>query len=179
MVSMAARLVRLKVSLFFVGLVIVAGAGSAYIRLSAPPADLLSALDASSDIHGKVIHRLQGTQKFTIVNFWASWCGPCIQETPSLFAFASQHPELIQLISISVDDTITDLNKFIRLYPNASSSNIQVLFDSGRHLANRFKVVQYPETLIYRDSRTPFQRIPGAVDWNAREVRALFGLTEN
>jgi len=38
-----------------------------------------------------------------VLNFWATWCGPCKQEAPAFSAFASAHPE-IPVLGLSVDD---------------------------------------------------------------------------
>ena len=49
------------------------------------------------DLDGKT-HRLESYRgQRVVLNFWASWCGPCISEIPAFSRFAEEHPEVISL----------------------------------------------------------------------------------
>lgn len=43
-------------------------------------------------------------KKVLIVNFWASWCPPCITEIPELLAFQAQHDDKVQVVGIGLDE---------------------------------------------------------------------------
>jgi cytochrome c biogenesis protein CcmG/thiol:disulfide interchange protein DsbE len=53
--------------------------------------------------------------KPVVLNFWASWCLPCKEETPELVAFAKAHPG-IQVVGIAIDDEAKDSRAFAEEY---------------------------------------------------------------
>ncbi len=113
---------------------------------------------------------------FVIANFWATWCGPCIQETPSLFRLASDHPEKITLVSISIDSGVSEVKKFLSLYPASQAKNVFILHDRGKNLAQKFNVTRYPESFIFAPDGKLIRHVPGAVDWSQLEFQKIFGL---
>jgi thiol-disulfide isomerase/thioredoxin len=73
-----------------------------------------------SDYKGKVI----------LLNFWATWCGPCKHEIPILVELQEQYRgNGLQVIGISVDDTLADLEPFVEQF----KMNYPVLLGLGHH----------------------------------------------
>jgi len=100
--------------------------------------------------------------RVVLVNFWATWCPPCIEETPSLEKFAEQvKPYGIDVIGVSVDQDPAALAKFIRdyhlTYPIGRDSQQTLSWRYGTHL--------FPETyIIGRDGRVA-SKIISNIDW--------------
>lgn len=65
------------------------------------------------DVNGKPQPLAQWKNKALIVNFWATWCSPCVEEMPELSALQAEiSPEKIQIIGIGVDSA-ANIAKFV------------------------------------------------------------------
>lgn len=103
-----------------------------------------------------------GSHRVTLVNFWATWCPPCVEEAPSLEKFARQMQPLgVRVVGVSVDQNLPDLQKFISSY----HLTYPILRDPNQSLAGRFGTHMFPETYIFdRDGRLA-DKIIGPTDW--------------
>jgi peroxiredoxin len=97
-----------------------------------------------------------------LVNFWATWCPPCVDESPSLQQFAEQMRNRgVEVIGISVDQDPTALQKFIDRF----HLTFTIGRDPDQELAHRYGTFKYPETYIVdRDGRVA-EKIIGPIDW--------------
>lgn len=71
----------------------------------------------STDINGNRVSLNQLQGKFVLLNFWATWCVPCVKELPLLKKIRTEIPEeKLVILSISLDRNITDLKEVIAKY---------------------------------------------------------------
>ena len=107
------------------------------------------------------------TNKIVIVNFWASWCAPCQEETPALLKLVHQYPTQVILISINAEADVKEAKKFMKLFPNFKGANIFVLHDANRNWSNQYSVTGLPETFLF-DSRSALAyKVTGLIDFQA------------
>jgi len=110
-----------------------------------------------SDLHGKVV----------VLNFWASWCPPCLEETPSLNTLQEAIvPKGGVVLGISVDEDKDAYQKFL--------ADNHVVFptydDTSKKTATHYGTSMFPETyLIDRQGRLA-RKIVGPQDWQSPEV---------
>ena len=134
---------------------------------SAPP---VRHVDDASSLFAATLPRANGGElalrtlrgRALVVNFWASWCPPCIAEMPELSQFAQQHPE-IQLIGVAVDDA-KPVQDFLQRSP--VSYPVLVAGDRGIDLIDALGDVQHdlPYTvMIAADGRVMAQHL-GRID---------------
>ena len=92
---------KVIVTLFLAGLL---GFGSTVPRLVAADALQYTLKDLEEAAQSLDQYRNQ----WVVVNFWATWCGPCIREIPELMAFAKRYPEQVQVLGIAFEKTPVD-----------------------------------------------------------------------
>src|SRR5262249_50813004 len=63
---------------------------------------------ALKDLDGKALSLDAWRGKVTLINFWASWCGPCRAEIPVLIALQRKYAGKLQVVGLSVDDAPAD-----------------------------------------------------------------------
>ena len=122
---------------------------------SAPP-DFTFQLDGRatrlSELRGKVI----------VLNFWATWCAPCVEEMPSLNRFHQQIVPLgAMVLGVSVDDNQQAFEQFIREHQIAFPNHRE----PTRSLAASYGTSMYPETYIIGKDGRIARKIIGPQNW--------------
>jgi len=105
-----------------------------------------------SDLRGKVV----------VLNFWATWCPPCVDEMPSLNQFhIAIAPHGATVLGISVDDTDNVYNEFIARF-NLQFPNYR---DDAKQINATYGSFMFPETYIIGKDGRIARKIIGPQNW--------------
>ncbi|MEI7027468.1 TlpA family protein disulfide reductase [Paenibacillus sp. y28] len=107
---------------------------------SAAPAFSLQGLD------GGQYHVGGARSKPLLLNFWASWCGPCEEEAPYLKALGDKYQDRLDVYAVNVtaNDKIDDVNKFVATY----QFKFPVLLDKKEEATRLYRIRGIPTTFL-------------------------------
>ena len=109
-----------------------------------------------------------------MINFWASWCGPCRQEMPLLDELYTQYQPLgFTILGVNVEEDPSKAKQLLKDSP----VNFPILYDDKSEVSKLYKVVAMPSTvLVDRDGNVRYLHQgykPGYEESYQQQVRAL------
>ena len=109
--------------------------------------------------------------KVVVLNFWATWCPPCVEETPALIQLQQRIASRNGVVlGVSVDDDEAAYRKFLQDH----GINYPTSRDPSKKSALDYGTVMYPETYIIDRHGKIARKIIGPQDWNSPEMTAYF-----
>ena len=110
-----------------------------------------------NDFRGKVV----------LVNFWATWCPPCIEEMPSMDNLQKKlDEEKFAVIAISVDDSWDPVDAYIK----SSNLDLNIYSDFEGKVAKLYGTHKVPETYILSKEGTVVRKVLGVIDWTSPQI---------
>jgi len=101
--------------------------------------------------------------KILVLNFWATWCPPCVQETPSLSRFAATYaPKGVVVLGVSVDKD----EKAYRAFLSKAGLSLLTARDPQHKISAEYGTFLYPETYLIDAKGKVVQKIISNADWN-------------
>lgn len=126
------------------------------------------------DLRGTMVDRASLAGKVVIVDFWASWCGPCKEEMPVLSRLYAKHAQRgLVVVAVSVDEELENVRDFLAKLP----VKFPVVHDPKHVVAGRFAPPKMPSSYVI-DRRGVVRYVhagfrPSDADGLAREVERL------
>ena len=111
---------------------------------------------------GKTYTRSDFGGKLLVLNFWASWCAPCVQEVPSLEAF--QHvlgPQGVVVLGVSIDTSQKRYEQFLRRF----RVDFPTARDPNANISSNYGTFQIPETYLIDSTGKVREKIISNQNW--------------
>jgi peroxiredoxin len=111
------------------------------------------------------LHDYRG--QIVVLNFWATWCAPCIQEMPSLIEMASKVKDKnITVIGVSIDVDESAYKSFVQRH----GVSFLTVRDPGQKSSGLYGTTGWPETFIIDKQGVLRRKFVGPVDWNDPQI---------
>ena len=106
----------------------------------------------------------------TIINFWASWCLPCVKEIPSLNNLQEHFKESsLEIIAINYGENKQKIDQFM----DNNKMNFIVLLDENMFSENFFKIIGLPTSFIIKKNGTISHEVIGEIEWDSKPLRNI------
>lgn len=100
-----------------------------------------------------------------LVNFWATWCAPCVEELPSLLQLHRRLPQLV-ILGISIDQDPQAYRNFLA----ENHITFPTVRDASQATMHRYGTVQIPESYVIDRSGRIARKYISAQDWTNPEI---------
>jgi peroxiredoxin len=114
------------------------------------------------------VHLASYRGRVVLLNFWATWCGPCVVEMPSLLQLHHDQPALA-ILAVSIDQDPSAYSRFLSRH----HVDLTTVRDPGQTAANLFHSEMWPETYVIDRQGVIRRKFVGAQDWSSPEIRAF------
>ncbi len=119
------------------------------------------------DIDGKLYSLDAYLNRTTVLNFWTTWCPPCIEEIPSLNRLRqAMDGEPFELVSVNYAES----SRIIRKFLDKIDVDFPVLIDADGRESARWKVFTLPSTFVIGPDGVIHYGVNAAIEWDAPEV---------
>lgn len=158
------RLLKLLIGFLVVALVYVAG--TTLEQRIVGVGDTAPRFSITAD-SGKAISRSEFGGKLLVLNFWATWCPPCIQELPSLNEFQERmRAKGVVVVGISLDKNEQVYKQFLQ----RARVSFTTARDPEANISSSYGTFKYPETYVISPDGKVLEKFVGPENWMNPEV---------
>lgn len=118
--------------------------------------------------------------KVVLVNVWATWCRPCLQEMPSMQRlWQAQDPESFEILAVSIDarqgerDDAGRPGGDIWAFADNLGLTFTILHDPSGDIQRTYQTTGVPESFVIGPDGTIYKKVIGAMEWDAGPNREL------
>ncbi|HAX46930.1 MAG TPA: thiol-disulfide oxidoreductase ResA [Nitrospina sp.] len=155
---------QFSLSRFVIALVLMLAITASFSQVEAVEKSHLAQDFTLKNLDGEEVNLSQFRGKYLLINFWATWCGPCKIEMPSLETLYRRFKsDKFDMIGIS-NDMFGD--RVVRPYVKASKLTFPMLLDQRMIVSHQYGVVSLPTTFLIDPQGKIIGVLQGAEDWS-------------
>lgn len=125
--------------------------------------------------NGKIVKLSDFKGKPIILNFWAAWCPPCVEELPSLLAFADWAAKNLGAVTVAVssDQDWAAVDKLFaeKKFLPRGKTPLTILLNPDAAVAGSYSTTKYPETYFIDREFRVIRKFAGPQNWVSQEIK--------
>ncbi len=122
---------------------------------------------------GKPVTLASFRGKPLLVNLWATWCGPCVKELPSLDRLAGKTAGKLKVLVVNQDFKDQAKDPVPEFWETHKGVNLMLYRDEKNVLQDAYLTGQLPTTVLYDKDGKEVWRIVGGMDWEGPRANTL------
>lgn len=122
-------------------------------------------LSTYQDLEGNPIEIEDYKGKRVLINYWATWCRPCIEEMPDLLELQASLAAENYVFLLASDESVKKIEKFKR------AKNFEFTFIKYNGIYSELEINALPVTFVYNEAGERVLRFDGAKEWNTPKLK--------
>lgn len=124
------------------------------------------------DMEGNIISLSDFRGKLVLLNIWATWCRPCVDEMPSIETLYNRFKQDdFVILAVSID---TQGKKIVGPFMKKNNLNFKVLLDTKGSLQDAYHTTGIPESFIIDKNGVILEKVIGSFDWSSPRMLQYF-----
>jgi thiol-disulfide isomerase/thioredoxin len=120
------------------------------------------------NLSGQQVNLDKISNRIVLVNFWASWCPPCVDEMPSLQRLSKKLPEEdFTILGVNIAEDKATIQKFLSEQVNV---DFPILLDSNGNTMRQWNVMAFPTSFVVDKNGKIRYALFGSIDWDTAEI---------
>jgi thiol-disulfide isomerase/thioredoxin len=120
------------------------------------------------DLSGRTVSLSAFEGKVVLLNFWATWCGPCRAEIPSMQALYEElSPQGFEIVAVNLREPVSRVSPFVEQY----GMTFPVLLDTTGEIGSVYGASSIPTTYVIDRRGFAVSGIIGSIEWDTQPMR--------
>jgi len=120
---------------------------------------------AVADLQGRTVRLSALRGKVVLLNLWATWCAPCVEEMPSIERlYRTLRGSDFEVLAVSQDE---DGRRVVEPFATKQGLSFPIYLDPEHQVGDRYGVWGYPETFVIDRNGYVVERVIGPRDWDS------------
>jgi len=122
------------------------------------------------DVAGKAINLQDKRGKVILLNFWASWCPPCVKEIPSMNRLAESFDEdKFEIVSVNFKESPETISAFLK----SVQVDFPVLIDLDGRVSDSYEIFAFPSSFIIDAQGKMRYSVNAAIEWDEPAIKEI------